>query len=67
MNAHTIEIHKAPDGWRWTWRAGNGRVLGVSSESYQRRDGAANAVYAMEQAMITGARNLRNFHGDNGK
>lgn len=33
-----IKVHRGEDGdWRWQWKAGNGRIVGASTEGYRRR------------------------------
>ena len=32
-----ITVYRAEDGWRWNYRAKNGRIMADSGEAYRRR------------------------------
>lgn len=36
----TVEVYKAKDGWRWRYRASNGRIMADGSEGYENKDDA---------------------------
>jgi uncharacterized protein YegP (UPF0339 family) len=44
MKKHVITIYKAKDGWRWRWRAGNGRIIAEGGEGYSGKRKAVRAV-----------------------
>jgi uncharacterized protein YegP (UPF0339 family) len=44
-----ITVYRADDGWRWNYRAKNGRILADGSEAYRRR---IDCLHGMER--VTG-------------
>lgn len=47
---HKIIFTKSPDGFRWSRVAGNGRIVGSSSECYERKRSAIENAKAMNKA-----------------
>lgn len=47
-----FKIYKAGDGWRWQFKAANGRLIAESGEAYTSRSGATKALRRMIELIL---------------